>query len=339
MKKKYAFISIVALILLLYSLFLSLPTCRAENQTLELKVTMNANIYDIDLENHRILADVWFTVYGFRENATSIYVRFTSIELYEVNCTLKSDYGNGTYSFGGHLDGKYWYLANHGETYPFDYGYIEFYMYNSVEYSINGERYGIPDQITFNVSMDGMFVGLKKVDLDNSWAIQPEKNQQTLKLVRIDAYQQFLVLVPVFFIIGLVAALPSLSRNKETKIRIYMSILVFSPMFLFALHNIIPPRLALSLPEVLTLNILIMSVLLLAFTLPEYKNKKGNCLLEVVGLISSWIIALSLFSWGFLRFSNLIPIQIIMFLLLLLAASSIFAVAYKTSTFKSIKNT
>jgi len=271
-------------------------------------VTMYVQISEINPANHTVLANVTLYMHNFPENmTTNVLVRFENDDSYEVNCSRVGDPVNGTYDYKGEIDGKYWYLVTYGELYPSDLNFVNLKL--NPDYlvgSINGTTYNPNWKYSFNV-VDGAvnFYGFQWADFQNTWTTSPVNSGERLIIYfqRKELNPQYLIIAPLVWFLTLVASLPLLSANKTTKIQFYSSILVFAPIFIFAIQNFIPPRNSLSIPEYLSFILILSSTLMLIMTLPKYKNEKHKRNSEVVGLGLSMVISYALgllLYWKFL---------------------------------------
>jgi hypothetical protein len=324
MRKHVTVFLLLVVLIVVVSYSIHSPTCHGESESHKLDLIMWIEISDVNFENHTVLADVTFRIHSFPENTTTkVYAKLDDIDLNMVECSRAGGLVNGTYDFQGEAKGTKWYLNFYGELYPFDLNYVVFRLYPSLEYEINDTIYGLDYPISFNtVEQQVQFSGLLKANLENTWQIKPviEGGEITILLLRIEYVSQFLIIVPLFWFLTLVASVPILSNVKNTKIQFYSSVLVFTPIFIFAIQSFIPPRSSLSIPEFLGLILILSSASMFLSSLPKFRTEKAKCYSEVAGLISSWTFSYVISLWLFQRFLFLLPVTIIMVFLIVLYA-------------------
>ena len=260
--------AIILLILLAVVSVLGLiPICSGESVPVQLNVTMYVQIGDINPTNHTILANVTLYLHNFPENSTTnVLLRFSNDDSYEVNCSRINEPSNGTYDFKGEINRKYWYLVTYGELYPSDLNFVNFRL--NPDYlvgSTNGITYRPNWNYSINVTESAInFYGFQWADFQNTWSTSPVNSGEQLIIYfqRQELSPQYLIIVPLIWFLTLVASIPLLSVNKNTKIQFYSSMLVFAPIFIFAIESFIPPRSSLSIPELPNPNLVPPSLLL-----------------------------------------------------------------------------
>jgi hypothetical protein len=235
---------VLILFLVINVALLLCPSCKCQNEVPKLNISFDVNIDGINLANHTLTADVSIEIESFPENASDLQVKLNDISSDLINFSKAEGVVNGTQDFQGDLKGTYWYLNGQGQLYPFDFNIAVFQLIpNHVEYQINNSSYG--SQYTFNiVEQQVHFSGLSKGELESIWTISPSINGDKLnvKLDRNDPSAQLLIFSPLFWLLIVVASLPVLSSDRKTKLQFYSSIMVFAPIFLFAIQGFIPPR-------------------------------------------------------------------------------------------------
>jgi hypothetical protein len=212
-----------------------------------LNATINVNIIDINPENHTVLANVTVILHNFPHNdTTNILVKFENDENYEVNCSRIGNPVNGLYEYKGKIDGKYWYLATNGELYPFDFNFVSFklnpdYLFGAV----NGTTYGPNLQYSLNIIGGAVnYYGFHWKDFHSMWKTFPTPSGERFMVVfqRSEQSPQYMIFIPLIWILTLITSIPLLTTNKKIKIEFYSAMLVFAPVFIFTIQGFIPPR-------------------------------------------------------------------------------------------------
>ena len=326
--KRYTKIFLLSVVLVFVLFLVYTPSCNGENEHGTFDLTMYVSITQVNLENHTVLANIDLDITGVssieiggvQQVPDTVYVTFDDINLDKTNCSLSHNLGNGTYTYSCSLQGKYWYLYSYGELYPFDLNYVAFKLYPTLSYEINNTVYGFDYPISFNVIYQQVqFSGLSKVDLENAWQIAPtiDDGQTTVSLLRGEYISQFLIVIPLLGFLALVSCSVIFTNNKNHRLQLYSSVLVFAPVFLFAIQDFIPPRSSLSVAEFLGFALILSSILAFIFSMPKQKNEKRKCLADVAMLSFSLAISYFMGLWLFGRFLGLISIEITMYILTL----------------------
>jgi hypothetical protein len=296
-----------------------IPLCSGEKKTNSINLSMQIEIISLDLENHTVVAKVSLTIENFPENATKVYAMLDDINHDTVDCIITGGLVNGIYRFQNESSTETsWYINYFGQLYPFDIGYVNFRLYPSLEYEINNTRYGLSQPISFNVLDEQVvYSGMADSSLVNTWQIEPINNggEVTVNFVRYESVSQILVIVPLIWFLTLVAAVPLFTKNKKTKIQFYSSMLVFAPIFIFAIQSYIPTRSSLSFAEFLGLTLILSSASMFLFSLPKQRTEKNTCYFEVAGLALSWVFSYFMGLFLFFPFLLYLPIQVFFIIL------------------------
>lgn len=214
----------------------------------------------------------------------------------EINCTPYNEIwegfsGGANYGFRGEIQGTTWSLSGYGEAYPFDVYYVNFgLMKTFLSYDINETTYN--PAFSFNTT----FTSVDHIEIPNIWSLSfrspfniQQAGQDSLYIGRNDLNPQFVILLPLFVLLTLVALSP-FSKDKNTKVSLYSAILVFAPMFVFAIQTFIPSRTMLSIPEFLAVILLFSAAVMFAFSFPKLESEKMKCCLDVIALALSFAL-------------------------------------------------
>ncbi len=280
------------------------------------------DIKDINLQNHTATVNLNLEVSGIKNvtiNGISKQPNIICIQLgdsnnNEVNLTLAHDFGNGTYSYQGNIADENWYLYSMGEGYPYDVNAIEFRVLH-LDYFIGDTRYGATafDDHTFQIgTAQSTFFGLNYVDLAGSWQIENKPNGEVLDILfaRGDITPSFIIIMPLAWLLTIIVFSPTFTKDRGPKITLYSTVLVFAPMFIFAIQAFIPSRASPSIAEFLGVTLLLLSASLLIAVLPKFK--KNICLIMDISAFITVAISLAvLFPLVFFRLIGWwLPVQL-----------------------------
>lgn len=329
-------ISVLLVFLTILSAVCLLPTCQGEEEILHLEVTIEITIKEINSDNQTICADAFVGINGIPKDASYVIVKFINIDSDQVNCNQNFNGTRGfftdgkTYEFQGEIKDKYWKLRGYGEAYPFDLYYLDVRLTSFfLIYEINGTQYGPDLKYTFdNSSRVCQMTFPEGEDLLKTWQwanslgrdVFSSTTDNLFFISRREFNPKILTLAPLLLLFVVVILSPILSKDKDVKIRIYSSVLVFSPMFIFAIRDLIPSRTGLAIPEFLGIALMFNVASMLLTSLPKYENERINVCLEVAGLTLSMVffgwMAHSLFYglWAYSPISNIIYSLLILFI-------------------------
>jgi hypothetical protein len=237
------------------------------------------DIESINQENHTVTASLNLEIYGI-QNLTfagkSTAPNMTSIQVSDsyndkLNCTLAHDYGNGTYSYEGTQKEMNWYFYSMPEGFPYDSNFIEFTVLH-LDFLVDNAWYGSSSFANYSfkfVNPQVQFTGVNLDELKNDWQIDNKISSEKLDVHfnRNTALAAFIIMAPTSWLLVIVTIAPTFIQDRKTKIEVYSTILVFCPMFIFAIQAFIPPRTSPSVPEFLSVVTMLLSAtfLLMSF--------------------------------------------------------------------------
>ena len=339
MNVRRAVLIVVILLIVAFALsrLIQVPDNQTSKQTTQLSLMCYMDIKSVNLENHTVLATLTLEIYGIQNltlagisqkpNITCVQVSDSYND--ELNCTFAHDYGNGTYSYKGTLEDVNWYLYSMGEGYPYDVNFIEFNIMH-LDFVIGDAKYGASAFANYSyniVTPQVKFSGANYIDLKNNWQIDNRVNGEKLDIMfnRNTFMASLIIMAPIAWLLTLVTMAPSLIEDRKTKIEVYSAILVFTPMFIFAIQTFIPPRGFPSIPEFLSVILLLLTTTFLLAALPRFGSQKsleadmwvfGICIPAIAVL--AFVFFIRLISWW-------LPVQIIIGLLLSLLSAGLLA--------------
>jgi hypothetical protein len=276
---------IVIISLFTFSYYIISTNNQSIDITKQLSLMCYIDIKSVDLQNHTAFATFNIEIYGIQNltlagaskapNITCLQVSDSYND--ELNCTLAHDYGNGTYSYEGTLQDKNWYLYSMGEGYPYDPNFIQFNVLH-LDFIIDNTKYAANEFENYSfkfLNPQVKFVGQNYIDLTANWQIENRIKGETLDVMfnRNTMIASLIIIAPIAWLLIVVTMAPALIEDRKTKIEVYSAIVVFSPMFIFAIQTFLPPRSAPSIAEFLTVILLLLATSFLLTSLPKWDSK------------------------------------------------------------------
>lgn len=295
------------LVITLLTVFI--PISKSQNTPPNVNVDLQIQIFEVNPENHTILANISMAIHNYKENADYLVIKFLNYDQYDVKCSKNAE-PDGAIYYTGKLEPKYWYLITNGELYPFDFNVVNLKL--SPEYIIeesNGTTFTSNYQNTLSIRKATVnFNGFQWTDYLNNWAVVPvnRDNQILLYFQRLTLNSQYTIVIPLIWFLTIVAAMPILTLSKNIKITFYTSVLFFAPVFIFTVQGFIPQRSSLSIPEYLSFVLILASTIMIILTFPTYQSEKKRRNAEITGLLASLIVSYIL---GVMLFSRFLVMQ------------------------------
>ena len=229
--------------------------CQEVEETYQLDLDLIVKIKRVIVKNSTSEVDIHLLVRNFPEETSNVsFLLDSGISYYLMNCSGRTNFLQGT------LEDQLWYLDGFGELFPFDFYTLDFRFYPYYcQYYFNGTVYGL-DSWSYSFQNDTriVFAGLQRSRLEEEWEIFCFKDEDgaTAYLFRESEVESFQFIFPLVAIQLLLIFSPSFTRKRSIRTTIYSSILLFTPMFIFAMQNFIPPRSTLSIPEFFGINLI-----------------------------------------------------------------------------------
>jgi hypothetical protein len=343
----------LAFFICLFVISLTTPFAQAQEAKTQKVVYLNLNILitDINLENHTLTADVSLQMDGLQlltfgdtpQKTDNITVRFDNIGYNDLSAEGFSNYGNGTFGISTTAHKASWYLISKGETYPYDVNYAVFEIAdNNFLYSVNGQPYGATSQYNYTYQINYVhvdFSGPNRIDLIRTWQINwqvgttgnyfnyPYGQELNVYLTRNGSVPSPIIMYPVIALLFLTLAISLMSGRKNLKINFYTAVLVFSPMFIFAIQSFLPPRALLSFPESLTVMLIVLSSFLIGTSISNFKQWI-NYILEIIAYAVMLYFLVGLVS-SISTIPNVVGLDQMTILLSLVVIMIIFSIGFK----------
>jgi len=301
--------SIFLLAIIILTTGIGISAGQNTQESYHLIMDMAIYIEDIFMENSTAKVEVNLWIRNFPVEASNVYVLFQNVNFDKID--LRRVGGTeGQYQFQGKIENKSWYLEGYGELFPFDFYTLVFELHPYyLEYNLNGTQYGLPGwNYTFQEQTYADFLGLNRPRLRDQWEIAQDLKGEAFNayLFRKNEMPSFQFVFPLVLIHALVVFSSSFTEDKSLRIRLYGSILVFSPIFIFAIQNFIPHRSTLSIPEFLGIALIFSSTSMIFASLIESRSKRISLFLDIAGILFSFFFYAWLRSWVYADVESLL---------------------------------
>jgi len=188
-----------------------------------------------------VIVEVTLTNYPFDATSVNVTVGFE-----DINCT-NDDFG---------------IYQGSSKVIPWTLERVLGHYYPSDLYSMNFTIKQIPHNLNFTIeSFQAEFSGVEFHALRNTWIINKDNHTKGLivylnRNIVLPVYQMLLPIILCYFVLQ--STLFVDPRKRSTiRVTIYISLIVFIPVFLFTIQDALPLRFFLSIPEFLLVNLLI----------------------------------------------------------------------------------
>jgi len=218
-------------------------------------ITLEIWIYDINPVNRTAGIEIRAHVRTIREyNTTWITVGMGGSVRIQCN---KTTFGNNT--FPSQFDGTCktrWNLWGIGDNYPFDTYILPFEI--STE---NGPLFEISSNSSVHLATTQTIR-----DWTSNLAIKGSRLEVQLTRNPLIPFLQFLLpIIACYYLLG--ATLILETRRLSERLRVYLSLFIFAPTFMFTIQKFLPFRLSLALPEFLLTNLLVSTAIFGIFSM------------------------------------------------------------------------
>lgn len=229
-------------------------------------------IFDVSTSTKtaRVEIRVWLDDFPMEADRVHIEV-YGGGQTQEITCV-----GIGHHTFqAAKANETIWFLEGPGEAFPFDVYSLSFQINERVVfYSLNESFYHLEEPWEYEVNLDmswATFCGARVTMLCDTWVndaastdtsaipVRASDTIYTLLLQREWQTPFLQILLPIiacYYLLASSLILHPVDR-LEARLRIYLSLFVFSPTFFFAIQPFLPYRSTLSIPELLLTNLLL----------------------------------------------------------------------------------
>lgn len=233
-----------------------------EDISFDFSVTIYVNSYDFSKKTASLSIIIRIANCTY-PNATAITVIFEGDAYPFVDC---ANVGEGNY-YG--IKGIDWPLFGIGESYPFDSYKLRFKISRSFYFVVDNRNY----YLTPNATLDQVYSpwGIKTVEPSSEFYVG-EFSIDIERSSMMPFYQLLLPILLCYFMLG-----GSLIINRSqlaVRMRVYLSLFVFAPTFLFAIQSYLPYRVSLCIPEILLVNVLASTAIFSFSSMIPMKNTK-----------------------------------------------------------------
>lgn len=265
-------------------MFLSLLSLANAESNEDPNILINVEIMDIDQVQGMAIVNIRVGVYNYHFNKTEVIIWIGGGGGVEVNCSNLEPVRMDNWLYKGESNQITWILEGAGEAFPFDSYHLRFNV---------SEAYSWSD-ISLQRGTNAQFVGSRAHLLKDVWGSgeyidkSMNNNEVSFSIERKWQIPFFQILLPVIACYYLLAS--SLILNPisklDTRLRIYLSLFLFGPTFLFAIQSFLPYRSTLSIPELLIIHLLVSNAGFAATSIitdsliPRIKDKDKRKLFE-----------------------------------------------------------
>lgn len=288
LKKIYMLLFLTFLLLQLFVL----STNHVQAQPDELvEVRLSINIFDVDPKTN--LADVNIHVFvpNFPSNISTLYVHILGGGSAHVPCENRGPNGVDKWFYQGESNQTTWVLIGDCECYPFNSYTLTFRVEDLP--SVQGNFSLITEDV------DAIFVGANFRYLRNTWETENDlipiskittkevvfNLQKTLNALTSDVIYSLIPIVACYYLLGATLILNP-KDDLGGRLRLYLSLFVFSSTFLFTLQSYLPFRSSLSFPELLLSNLTFSTAIFTIASIISNKTQNPWELREKIGFYS-----------------------------------------------------
>lgn len=276
LKRKYliSFFLFLALILVICSNIQQVIAEPDESLTVEL----NIQVFNIDIQEKLANITIQVQIPNFPYNETSVLIRIVGGGDVTLQCK-NVEKNNICWFFKGDTNQTLWLLDGSGEAFPFDTYTLRFkveelsYFTGTISLSSNIQDAYFSGQLAYklkdNWHSNDLSLPLRYVN-GNEVGFVIEKNLDSTIIIAI----QFLApIVACYYLLGATRFLDP-RKNLAGRLRIHLSLFVFSSTFLLTIQPSLPYHSSLTFPEFLLTNLTISTAIFGIFSLIGNKPKK-----------------------------------------------------------------
>ncbi len=273
-------------------------------------ISFSVYIYDIDTMRARIR--IGASLNSYLINASSINITLLGGSKIFANIELINVFGSW---YSGASQEIEWEMLGTGDSYPFDTYELEFIIGPDFLYKIDNESKVIwrsinepkgSDKAFFNISVEGETAKILFYDEQNyrEWKIYSDEIPVShylkegfifeIKRKSLIPFLEFILPIELcYYLLGISMFIDR--RKPADRLRVYVSLFIFSSTFIFSIREFLPPRNILSLPELLLINLITSSGIIAIFSLIPVKSDRHGKLLDNISLLISSIIFFSIY--------------------------------------------
>jgi len=282
-------------------------------------ITFNVFIHDINTMGNIVNIAITAELSSFPINASSIEFEIiggpeSTFGVYGSSARIKLLRLFDGWYYGG-CGGTEWCTLGTGDSYPFDSYELEFNIRSPIKYDIDNEtkmiwrsmdepKGSINAFFNISVSYDAAIIIENIEVISRTWKIYDseifygkipvshyleEGFVIEIKRKSLIPFLEFILPIEVcYYLLG--TSLFIDRRKPADRLRIYVSLFIFSSTFIFSIRDFLPPRNILSLPELLLINLITSSAIIAIFSLISIRfDRHGEWLDNISILISSII--------------------------------------------------
>lgn len=289
-------IVLILITILIFSNIIVFPVYSQEPKEPEqLEFSLFLKIREVNLNQAFVKIDITLQVRNFTKNASSLDLLMdTGFSQIHINCT-----GN-RYLFQGELQNITWKIDGYGELFPYDSYSINFQFHPFLHYAFNQTVF-VSDPWTYSINSNDtqiQFSGVNAPRLNDEWDLYysvPTGDYLEVYLLHDTSNKSLLFIFPTVLILFLCFFGLVLTKNISIRATLYSATLLFTPMFIFAMQDFIPPRNSLSLAEFFSLILIIVSTLCMISSFRDSKESKISIfIVDFMVILGSFLLYLVL---------------------------------------------
>jgi hypothetical protein len=274
--KKIIILSLTLLICCLSVLaFVSRANTLVQDQTVDelTSVRLTIHILDIDQTQKTAQLQILVLLAGFPYNESSVTVQITGAGNVLILCNRLGQSLGGWY-YSGESDQVTWLLDGVGETFPFD-SYILRFDIQDIDYV--GTNFTL---VSPGVEHQAFFAGSKAYSLIDLWYTNSSlipissisSNELDFSIKRSSGTLSIYILeflvptIACYYLLGSTLMLNP-QKHLSERLRVYVSLFVFVPVFIITVRNFLPYRSTLSFPELLLVNLVLSNAIFAIFSI------------------------------------------------------------------------
>lgn len=237
-------------------------------------VRLVVHVLDIDQSQRHAEVKIVVFVDNYPHNLTQVEVRIIGGGDVIVSCNNTGTIRGNEWYYQGESNQTEWLVQGLGEAFPFDSYLLRFKVYCLTYFQSN---FSLSSDITMH---QAFFAGPKFHSLKDLWLLEngllPIDNigakeisfviRRSFSALIIAALQFLFPIVACYYLLGATLMLDPKKQLAE-RLRIHLSLFVFVPTFLIAIHTFLPYRSTLSFPEFLLVNLIVSNTIFGIFSI------------------------------------------------------------------------
>ncbi len=290
LKRAYIFSFFLVLSLFQILVLDTNQVCAIPNELIDVQLTVR--VLDINIKEKQANLTIRVNIPNFPYNETDVFVQIIGGGDVTLQCN-NAGKNNVGWFFYGEANQPFWLLTGSGEVFPFDSYTLRFKVEDLTYFGKN--------VTLLSKKQDAYFFGQRAYKLRDSWrsndfTIPLEYTmanevgftiEKSLDAKIITAVQLLAPILACYYLLGATLILNP-RENLSSRLRIYLSLFVFSSSFFITIQGSLPYHSSLTFPEFLLVNLTISTAIYSIFSMIGSKPKLPWEFKEKVGFLSKW---------------------------------------------------